>query len=145
MMFLPFGYRDEAAPNLVVKYPKTPILGRERHLDPSSRLTTIDMGRKFGVLCPFFRGGELGPHLTKSPWPRPTSVPSGILIHPAVWPQRTARNAHCGQRTFRLSWCHEHSAATVTELLQPQNPACGTLFQSNYAIRTSPTDFSDDG
>jgi len=34
----------------------------------------------------------------------------------------TARNAHCGQRTFRLAWCHEHSAATVTELLQPQDP-----------------------
>jgi len=30
MMFLPFGYRDEAAPNLGVKYPKTPILGREK-------------------------------------------------------------------------------------------------------------------
>ena len=54
------------------------------------------------------------------------------------------RNAHCGQRTFRLAWCHEHSAATVTELLQPQDPACGTLFQSNYAIRTSPTECSDD-
>jgi len=52
----------------------------------------------------------------------------------------TARNAHCGQRTFRLAWCHEHSAATVTELLQPQYPACGTLFQSNYAIRTSSID-----
>jgi len=24
-----------------------------------------------------------------SPGPRPTSVPSGILIHPAVWPQKT--------------------------------------------------------
>jgi len=57
----------------------------------------------------------------------------------------TAPNAHCGQRTFRLAWCHEHSAAiTVTELLQPQDPACGTLFQSNYAIRTSPTDCWDD-
>ena len=56
----------------------------------------------------------------------------------------TARNAHCGQRTFRLAWCHEHSAATVTELLQPQDPTCGTLFRFNYAIRTSPTDCSDD-
>jgi len=26
---------------------------------------------------------------TMSPEPRPTSVPSGILIHPAVWPQCT--------------------------------------------------------
>jgi len=54
----------------------------------------------------------------------------------------TVPNAHCGQRTFRLAWCHEHSAATVTELLQPRDPACGTLFQFNYAIRTSPTDCS---
>ena len=55
----------------------------------------------------------------------------------------TVSNAHCGQRTFRLAWCREHSAAMVIELLQPQDPACGTLFQSNYAIRTSPTDCSD--
>ena len=26
---------------------------------------------------------------SNTPWPRPTSVPSGILIHPAVWPQYT--------------------------------------------------------
>ena len=26
---------------------------------------------------------------TMSPGPRPTSVPSGILIHPALWPQQT--------------------------------------------------------
>jgi len=32
----------------------------------------------------------------------------------------------------------------VRQLLQPQDPACGTLFQFNYAIRTSPTDCSDD-
>ena len=34
-------------------------------------------------------GGSWVPSNTKSPWPRPTSVPSGILIHPDVWPQRT--------------------------------------------------------
>ena len=22
-------------------------------------------------------------------WPRPTSVPTGILVHPAIWPQKT--------------------------------------------------------
>ena len=32
----------------------------------------------------------------------------------------------------------------MTKPLQPQDPACGTLFQFNYAIRTSPTDCSDD-
>jgi len=29
------------------------------------------------------------PSQTKSPGPRPISIPSGILIHAAVWPQRT--------------------------------------------------------
>jgi len=57
------------------------------HLDPPSRLATIDMGRKVG-LCPLLeRAGS--PSNTMSPRPRPTSVPSGILIQPAVWPQQT--------------------------------------------------------
>jgi len=34
------------------------------HLDPSSRLATIDMGRKFGSMLPF-GGGELGLHLAQ--------------------------------------------------------------------------------
>jgi len=58
------------------------------HLDPSSRFTTINMGRKFGGDPPPFWGGERGPHLTQSPGPRPTSTPSGILIHAAIWPQQ---------------------------------------------------------
>jgi len=35
-----------------------------------------------------FLGGTGSTSNTMSSWPRPTSVPSGILIHPAVWPQR---------------------------------------------------------
>jgi len=59
------------------------------HLSPSSRLATTDIGRKLGELCPF-RGGEAGsPSNKMSRRPRPTSVPSGILIHAAVWPQQT--------------------------------------------------------
>ena len=34
------------------------------HLDPSSRLATVDMGRKLWVVPPFW--GELGAHLTQS-------------------------------------------------------------------------------
>ena len=50
--------------------------------------------RKNWGLCPFLV--ELGPHLTQWPGPRPTSIPSGILVHPAVWPQRTwAGNRGC--------------------------------------------------
>jgi len=58
------------------------------HLGPSSRLTNTDMGRKLGVLCPFGEG-ELGPYNTLWPGPRPASLRSSILIHPAVWPQQT--------------------------------------------------------
>jgi len=41
-----------------------------------------------GPLCPFLRG-DWSLSNTMSPGTRPTSVPSGILIHPAVWPQLT--------------------------------------------------------
>jgi len=44
------------------------------------RLATIDKGRKVVVLSPF-----QSPSNTL--WP--TSVPSGILIYPTVWPQYT--------------------------------------------------------
>ena len=47
----------------------------------------IDTGRKVGAAVPLF--GELGPHLTQCGLAEAcTSIPSGILIHPAVnWPQ----------------------------------------------------------
>ena len=58
------------------------------HPDASSHLATIEMGRKLGMgLHPPLGGGGLGPHLTQSLGLRPTFVPSGILIHPAIWPQ----------------------------------------------------------
>ena len=38
---------------------------------------------------PFFSGGDGSPSNTKTPGLRPTSTPSGILVHPAIWPQRT--------------------------------------------------------
>ena len=47
------------------------------------------------LLCPF-RGGAGSPSNTKSSGPRHTSTPSGILVHPAVWPQWTsAENGVC--------------------------------------------------
>jgi len=105
------------------------------HLHASSRLATIDMGRKLGAVP--LLGEELGPHVTQhrlqgrglppyqvtsqfiqlfghnghglkiggcaplggggarspsntmSPGLRHTSVPSGILMHQALWPQLT--------------------------------------------------------
>jgi len=43
------------------------------------------MGRKVGP----FRGGGRSPSNTMSPGLKPTSIPSGILIHPAVCPEQT--------------------------------------------------------
>jgi len=52
------------------------------------RLATIDMGGKLGAgYGPF--GGAGFPCDTMWPGPRPTFVPSGMLIHPPVWPQQT--------------------------------------------------------
>ena len=48
------------------------------HLSSSSCFTTMDMGRKLGErLCPHVTQCRLRPGL-----------PSGILIHPAIWPQQ---------------------------------------------------------
>jgi len=48
-----------------------------------NRLATVDMSQKLG--------GGLFPSWGNTMWPgpRPTFVPSGILIHPAIWPQQT--------------------------------------------------------
>jgi len=59
------------------------------HLDPSSRLATLDIGQKSGCCDPFFflGGGRWSP--TNAMWsgPRTTSVLSGTLTHLAVWSQ----------------------------------------------------------
>jgi len=58
------------------------------HLDPSSRLATIDMGRKLRALPPFWWRGAGYPSNTMLLGSRPTSLPSGILILRAIWPQQ---------------------------------------------------------
>jgi len=50
------------------------------HLAPSSRWTTIHGPKSGGMLCPLF-GGDGSPYNTMWPGPRPTSMPSFILIH----------------------------------------------------------------
>ena len=44
---------------------------------------------------------------------------------------------------FQLARCREHSAVPTTELLQPMDIACWTLFQSSCTTQTSPMDCSD--
>jgi len=67
------------------------------------RFATIDVGWKLGwLLCPFFLGGgDRTPSNTMWPVPRPTSVPSGILIHPTVWPQYTNVSIQTHRHRYR--------------------------------------------
>ena len=72
------------------------------YLDPSSRLATTDMGRKFG--CCALLAGAGSPSNTIWPGPMYTSMPSDILNHPTVWPQytnATDRRNRTGQTTVR--------------------------------------------
>ena len=49
--------------------------------------------KKWGLLCPFLWWGAGSPSNTMWPGPRPTCVPSGILIHPVICrPQTVAEN-----------------------------------------------------
>jgi len=56
------------------------------------RLATTDMGRKVGGCSVPFCGEDLGPYLTHCLLGQGLSLyqllPSGILIHPAIWPQK---------------------------------------------------------
>jgi len=62
-----FGGRSCAPSNTMWPMLLSPalVVGTKCHVDPSSHLATIDIGRKLGRLCPLFWGGELGPHLTQ--------------------------------------------------------------------------------
>ena len=42
-----------------------------------------------GTAVPLSVGGAGSPSNKMPPGPQPTSVPSGILVHPTVWPQHT--------------------------------------------------------
>ena len=54
----------------------------------------------------------------------------------STWPTTAVScpTALGAQLMFRLAWCRQHSAVMATELLQPRDLACGTLFQSNCVI-----------
>ena len=57
------------------------------HLYPPNHLVTIDMGQKVRTIS--FLGGAGFPSNTMSHKPMHSTVPSGILIHPADWQQQT--------------------------------------------------------
>jgi len=113
------------------------------------------MGPKLG-LCPFCgAGSQSNTNYTMSPGPRLTSVPSGILIHPGVWPQRTwAQNWGCaplgGELGPHLTQCglgprpHDPSRSLDTidmgRKLGPSSPKDGTtpnLTQTSHVQHVS--------
>ena len=54
--------------------------------------------KKWGLLCAL-RGEAGSPFNTMWPEPRLTSIPSGILIHPTVWPQYNNVTDRTGRQT----------------------------------------------
>ena len=58
------------------------------HLDASSRLGARNGPKIEEGLRPLSREGAGSPSITKSPGPRPSSIPSDILIHAAIWPRQ---------------------------------------------------------
>ena len=57
-------FRGAGSPSNTVHWAEA-YLHAKYHLDPFSRLATINMGRKFGGCAPFFGKGERGPDLTQ--------------------------------------------------------------------------------
>ena len=76
---------DQSLPYLYAKFNNKSSAVAEM----DDRFTTIHMGRKVGAAVPLSVTVAGSPSNTMSPGPRPTSTPSGILIHPTVLPQYT--------------------------------------------------------
>jgi len=83
------------------------------------RLATIDMGRQEGGCCSPFGGGAGSPSNILWPGPRSTSVPSGILIHPTVWPQQTSWAKNWGLCPFGHGWVPIKHNAVWAEVYLP--------------------------
>jgi len=64
-------------------------LRSKRRLNPSSCLATQQTWADNWGLCPFWGWGTGSPSNTMWPGPRPTSLPSFILISETVWSQYT--------------------------------------------------------
>ena len=65
-----------------------PVINQSVKPEMGDCLATIDIGRKEGAAVQLSGGGAGSPSNTMWPRPRPTSVPSDILIHVAVWHNR---------------------------------------------------------
>ena len=81
-------FRGELGPHLTQRPLGRDLPRTKWHLDPSSRLATIDISQQLGVPPPF-GGGRLGsPSSSMLLGSRPTSLPSDILIHQPLYHNR---------------------------------------------------------
>jgi len=87
-------------------------------------LVTTDMGRKFGEGSAHFAWvGELGHHRTQCGLGRGyTSVLSGILIHPAVWPQYTNVTDRTDRQTGQDRQRSDSTGRTVLQTVAQKRP-----------------------
>jgi len=106
-------------------------------------LATIDMGPKLGGGVPL-PGVAGSPSNTMSPEPRSTSVPSGILIHPAVWRQQTwAENwglgSFMGELVLHLTHCGRGRGLPLYQVaswfIQPFGHNCRNAMLLRVGIR----------
>jgi len=95
------------------------------HLDPSSRLTTINLGRKFGALPPFWGGEARSPSNTKSPGPR---LPP---YHVASWSIQPFGHNRYGQKIGGRGLCPFGwgGAGSLSNIMWPvPRPTCMPSF-----------------
>ena len=84
-------------------------------------------GRQLGV-CPFWGRGAGSPSNIMWPEPKPTSIPSGILIHATIWPQYT----NVTDRTDRQRSESDSIRWTVLQTVAPK-----LAHYENYRIDSS--------
>jgi len=80
------NFKSPQVAHMVLDCDFTPKFKQELTLAEMGNRLAIDMAEKWGLLCPSPWGAG-PPSNTMWPGPRPTAVPSGILIYPTVWSQ----------------------------------------------------------
>ena len=95
LLSVPLSVAGTGSPSNTMSHGARPIfvVRTKWYPDTYNRLATTHIGRKVGLAMPL--SVRLCPHLTqyRLDRSRPTSVQSGILVHPAVWPQYGPKSA----------------------------------------------------
>jgi len=104
------------------------------HLDPSSHLATTDVDQKLGA-HPFWGRGAGSPSNTMWLEPKPTCMPSFIMILPAIWPQYT--NVTDRQDRQRYDSIGRTVLQMVAQKNEPRRNADKNFYNITAAKRTA--------